>query len=60
MQNYLSYIAAMVMMILISACSDENPTDLSVERTADGSSSSFINETSSSVSQVGSRTHTEN
>lgn len=59
MQNYLSYIAAMVMMILISACSDENPTDLSVERTADGSSSSFINELSSSEIVISSSSSTE-
>ena len=59
MQNYLSYIAAIVMMILISACSDENPTDLSVERTADGSSSSFINETSSSEIVISSSSSTE-
>ncbi len=50
MQNYLSYIAAMEMMILISACSEENPSDVFANSANGDSSSSAIEELSSSSS----------
>jgi hypothetical protein len=50
MQNYLSYIAAMEMMILISACSEENPSDVFANSANEDSSNSVIEELSSSSS----------